>query len=85
MEKVHLLKYPEVNGVVLMDVGDSVVVKFQRGDCVCLLRRKLGKGWLVEGLELGQEKGEREMVKKFREGITKAVKDEVVGWDVGNV
>jgi len=85
MEKVHLLKYPEVNGVVLMDVGDSVVVKFERGDCACLSRRKLGKGWMVKGVELGQVKGEREMVKKFREGITEAVKDEAVDWEVGDV
>ena len=85
MEKVHLLKYLEVNGVVLMDVGDRVVVKFTRGDCSVLSRSELGKGWLVEGMELKREKWVAEFVMRLRKGITKEIKDEVVDREVGDV
>ena len=85
MEKVHLLKYPWVNGVVLMEVGGSVMVKFVRGDCTVLLREALGKGWLLEGLDVEREKGWVELREKLRKGITKAVKDEVVDAEIGDV
>ena len=85
MEKVHLLKYPWVNGVVLAEVGGSLMVKFVRGDCTVLSRNKLGKGWLVEGAVQREEKGIVELGERLRKGITVEVKDEVVSFDVGEL
>jgi len=85
LEKVYLLKYPWVNGVVLADVGERVMVKFTRGDCYLLLRSELGKGHLVEGFDEVERRAPVEWAERLRKGATEAVKDEVVDDEVGDV
>lgn len=84
MEKVHLLKYPWVNGVVIGEVGNKVMVKFQRGDSTVFSRDKIGKGWLTENVDQRGDQRLSEMRENLRKGITDEVKDEVVGSDVGD-
>lgn len=81
MEKVYLLKYPWVNGVVLAEVGSRVLVKFTRGDCTILSRSDLGKGYLVEGFDEETISVEGRFAERVRKGLTEAVADDVGGRD----
>ena len=83
MEKVYLIKYPWVNGEVLMEFASNVVVKFTRGDCARLDRGDLGVGHILVGFEQGGDKFIAEWANWFRKKTTVEVKDEVVGFEVG--
>lgn len=85
MKKVHLLKYPWVRGVVMLDLGSKFVVRFESGLSKCLSRDMFGEGHPFEGLADDGMVSPPFWWEAFRKAATNEVKDQVVDFEVGEV